>query len=178
MPRLNVVEPADAGSKVKKTYTALEKDLGRVPNIFKGLANSPAALHAYLGIEQALSGALLDEGERHLVYLAASKRNECLYCQSAQVQLAKQAGLDDEAIQAVRRGDPADPKHRALVELTHAIMQTRGHVDDAALTSFRDAGYTDAHIAEVCALIAQSTFSNYFNHVNETDLDFPEAPPV
>ncbi|MHC5033744.1 MAG: hypothetical protein ACYTFZ_01745 [Planctomycetota bacterium] len=38
------------------------------------------------------------------------------------------------------------------------------------------AGYTDAHAVEVCAVIAQATFTNYFNHVHDTPLDFPPAP--
>ncbi|MFO7775603.1 MAG: carboxymuconolactone decarboxylase family protein, partial [Candidatus Hydrogenedentota bacterium] len=32
------------------------------------------------------------------------------------------------------------------------------------------------HIAEVVANYALSTLTNYFNHVNETEVDVPAAP--
>ena len=39
-------------------------------------------------------------------------------------------------------------------------------------------GFTDVHAAEITVIIAQKTLSNFFNHINDTDLDLPEAPEV
>ena len=57
------------------------------------------------------------------------------------------------------------------------MINTHGQVADTALQEFRTAGYDDAAAAEVCAVIAEATFSNYFNRLNGTEIDFP-APPA
>ena len=37
-------------------------------------------------------------------------------------------------------------------------------------------GFTDVHTAEITAITAQKTLSNFFNHLNDTDLDWPQTP--
>ena len=39
-------------------------------------------------------------------------------------------------------------------------------------------GYGDAEITEVVAVVALMTFSNYFNHVADTEVDFPAVPQL
>jgi uncharacterized peroxidase-related enzyme len=178
MTRLNVVEPDEAEGEVARTYESVRREMGTIPNIFRGMANSPAALRAYLCIDEALEDAALSEAERHIVYLAASQVNECNYCLSAHTLLGKKLGLSEQHLIDVRMGEVGDNKHRALVRFTRSVMENKGSIDDTTLEGFRMAGYGDAHAAEVCAVIAQATFSNYFNHVHETPLDFPEAPQL
>ena len=43
------------------------------------------------------------------------------------------------------------------------------------LQELRDHGFTDGDLAEVVANVALNIFTNYFNHVAETDIDFPKA---
>jgi alkylhydroperoxidase family enzyme len=88
------------------------------------------------------------------------------------------SGLSDEQMLDVRRGKPDDPGHAALVRFTRGVMETKGFVGGEEIDAFRSAGYSDAHVGEVIALIAQKTLSNYFNNVNETELDFPKAPEL
>jgi hypothetical protein len=42
----------------------------------------------------------------------------------------------------------------------------------------REAGYGDAEIAEVVAHVALNIFTNYFNNVAGTAIDFPMAPAI
>jgi alkylhydroperoxidase family enzyme len=58
------------------------------------------------------------------------------------------------------------------------LLETRGFVSDGDLASFKNAGFTDTHAAEITVLIAQKTLSNLFNHINATDLDLPAAPKI
>ena len=44
-----------------------------------------------------------------------------------------------------------------------------------AIAAVRDAGYGDAEIAEVVAHVALNVFTNYFNNVAGTAIDFPRA---
>ena len=178
MARLNEVTLDNADGKAKQALEDVNKAFGAVPNIFKGMANSPAAVQAFLAMDRRLAGGSLTEPERHVVYLAVSQANGCDYCLAAHTLLGKNAGLSDEAMLAVRRGNAADPKHAALAAFARAVVDTKGFVSDDALDAFRAAGYNDTAVVEVVAVVAEATFTNLFNHVNGTELDFPAAPPI
>ncbi len=40
------------------------------------------------------------------------------------------------------------------------------------------AGFGDDAIAEIVAGVALNIFTNYFNHVADTDIDFPQVAPL
>jgi alkylhydroperoxidase family enzyme len=51
-------------------------------------------------------------------------------------------------------------------------------VTDRDLAAVRAAGFDDGAIAEVVAQVALNIFTNYFNHVAGTDIDFPRVPAL
>ena len=176
MARLHVVDPAAAAPAAKEIFDGPLK--GKHFNIFKGLANSPAALQAYLNLSGAVGGGSLSAQERELIALSVGQANNCGYCVAAHTAIGAGAGLSADQILAARRGSVADTKHDALVKFTLALHEKRGFVSDADLASFRKAGYGDGHVAEVVACYALNVFTNYFNHVNDTAIDFPAAPAI
>jgi hypothetical protein len=58
------------------------------------------------------------------------------------------------------------------------IVETRGHVLDEDVRSARSAGLSDANIAEVVGHVALNTFTNDFNKVARTEIDFPRVRPT
>ena len=48
-------------------------------------------------------------------------------------------------------------------------------MEDAELKAVQTAGYSDGQISEAIAFIGLATYSNLFNHVYGTELDFPAA---
>jgi len=176
MPRLNVVDPQRAEGKARELFEGPLK--GKHFNIFKGLANSPAALEAYLALSGALQNTQLTAKEREYIALATAEANDCRYCLAAHTALGKMAGLSDAEMLAARRGDGTDPRLTALGRFVRALHEKKGFVSDADLAAVRAAGYTDGHIAEITAVYALNVFTNLFNHVNDTAIDFPGAPPL
>ena len=53
------------------------------------------------------------------------------------------------------------------------MTEKNGWIEDSELEAFRAAGFDDAAVIEVIAAIAWMTFTNLFNHVNQTEVDFP-----
>ena len=49
---------------------------------------------------------------------------------------------------------------------------------DADVERLRRAGYTDGEVGEIVANVVLNLFTNYFNHVAATELDFPAAPDL
>lgn len=175
MPRLNVIDPKAADGKARELFDGPLS--GMHLNIFKGLANSPAALEAYLSLSGALKGGLLNDKERETIALALAEANDCQYCRAAHTHLGKLVGLSPEQMIAARRGGAGDSKLDVLAQFTVQLNEKRGWVADADLEAVRAAGYGDGHIAEIVANYALNTLTNMFNHVNDTEVDFP-APPA
>lgn len=176
MARLLAIDPAKSSGRIKEIFDGPLK--GKTFNIFRSMANSPAALDFYLGASGALSKAGLSAKEVETVQLAIGEANNCGYCVSAHTAIGKSVGLTEGQTVEARRGALADPKLNALAKFSLAIHEKRGFVSDADLAAVKEAGYTDAHVAEVVAAYALAIYTNYFNHVNQTPVDFPAAPKL
>ncbi len=62
---------------------------------------------------------------------------------------------------------------QAALEFARAVVREKGFVSDAELQAVRAAGYDVGQIGEIVANVALNVFTNYFNSVGETELDFP-----
>jgi uncharacterized peroxidase-related enzyme len=165
---------ADAPEKSRTLLEAVNQQLGVVPNMFRLIATSPQALEGYLGLSGALGHGALPAATRERIALAVAEVNGCDYCLSAHTYLGKNlARLDDAEIAANRNGGSNDPKADAAVRFAVAVTRGRGHIADADFSSVRLAGYSDAQIIEIVQHVALNTWTNYFNEVFGTDIDFP-----
>lgn len=177
MPRLKVIDPAAATGRAKEIFEGPLK--GKHLNIFKGMANAPAALDAYLAMSGALKNASLSAKEQEVIQLAVSQANGCEYCLSAHTVVGKGAGLTDAQMLGARRGSvEGDAKLDALARFASSIVEKQGAVSANDLEAFRKAGYGDQAIAEVAAVYALATLTNTFNLINETTVDFPAVAAV
>jgi uncharacterized peroxidase-related enzyme len=153
---------------------AVNRQLGSVPNLFRLVATSPAALEGYLGMSGALSKGSLPAPTRERIALAVAEINGCSYCLSAHTYLGKNlARLDDAEIAANRSGTSNDPKAAAAVAFAAKVTAQRGKVSAEDVEAVRAAGYSDAQIVEIVQHVALNTWTNYINEVAATDIDFP-----
>lgn len=175
MQRLTAVNPAEATGKAKQLLDGVQAKLGMTPNLMRTLASGPAALEAYLNFGAALATGKLDAKFREQIALAVAQANSCEYCLSAHSAIGKMVGLKPEEIVASRGAHSADAKRDAGLHFVQALVVQRGMVSDQDLAHVKAAGYTDGDIAEMVANVAVNIFTNYFNHVARTDVDFPRV---
>lgn len=175
MSRLAIPSVDAAPEASKPILEAVNKQLGSVPNLFRLIANSPVALAAYAGFNGALAKSL-DVKTRERIALAVAQVNGCDYCLSAHSYLGLNlAKISPEEIALNRQGASSDPKAHLAVAFAAKVARERGHVSEADLAEVRMAGFTDAQIVEIVALVAENSFTNYLNEVAKTDIDFPEV---
>lgn len=139
------------------------------------MANSPAVLEAYLGFSGALAKGALSARLREQIALAVGESNNCQYCLAAHTALGRMAGLSDEQIADSRRGSSPDRKTEAALAFATKVVSERGLVDDDDVAQLRAAGFDDGDIAEIVANVSLNIFTNYLNHIAETEIDFPKA---
>ncbi|TWT89646.1 Carboxymuconolactone decarboxylase family protein [Pseudobythopirellula maris] len=179
MSRLPQVATDQATKQQAELFELVKSKLGRVPNLFRALANSPAALRGYLEFSGAIgAGEGLSAQQREIVALTVGEANGCEYCLAAHSTIGKMVGLSPEAIEAARQSDGFDDASRAVARFAKSVLESRGRVSDAELDAFRDAGFGDDGVVEVVAHVALNVYTNFFNNLVETDVDFPAAAPL
>ena len=165
---------ADAPAASVPLLEAVKKKLGVAPNLFRLVANSPAALGGYLGLMGALEKASLPAATQERIALAVAEINGCDYCLAAHTYLARNlAKLDEAEIAANRSGASTDARADAAVRFAAKVTRDRGHVGAEDIQALKSAGYDDAQVIEIVLVIALNTWTNLINNVAETDVDFP-----
>ena len=53
------------------------------------------------------------------------------------------------------------------------LAQTSGTVSQEEYSAIKAAGYTEAQMVDISLAVAVTTFTNVFNRINDTAIDFP-----
>lgn len=175
MSRIQAINPESASGELKTIYDAIQKQMGKIPNIFQHMGNSPAVLQAFLGFSQALNKTKLSPKLREQIALVVGQENKCGYCLSAHSTIGKLTGLTDEEIEKSRRGETSDPKNNAILQFAKLVVDKRGHVSNQDVDTLKKAGVSDEELVDVILAIQVNMFTNYFNHIVDPTIDFPLA---
>ena len=172
IPTPATIDAAPAASR--PILEAVKKQFGLVPNLFRLVANSPAALEGYVNLSGALNKGTLSLHTREGIALTVAAINGCSYCLSAHTYIGKNlAKLDDVELAANRAGGSRDPKVDAALRFAAKVARERGHVSDSDVEAVKAAGYDDAQVIEIVLNVALNTWTNFINEVAATDIDFP-----
>lgn len=175
MARVNVVDPRTATGEVKQLLDAVQSGLGMVPNFIRVLANSPAALNAFLGMHVISGAGSLEPKTRERIALAVAEQNGCQYCVSAHTAIGRKAGLDGPEMLANRQGRSSDSKAEAALAFARALVEHGGQVSKAEFEAVRAAGYSDAEIVEIITHVAMNIFTNLLGKSTQVEIDFPRV---
>lgn len=175
MIRIVSLDPATAEGRAKELLDATKIQLGRVPNLYGSMAQSPAALEGYLAFRGALSQGVLNVSMRERIALLTAAINDCAYCVAAHTLRGAKVGLSTDELAATQKSQSEEPKSAAALQFIDALLQHRGAISDKEFVNMKAHGWTNEEIGEVVAHVALNIFSNYFNHVAKPALDFPAA---
>lgn len=171
--RVKTITPESAHGELQQIYQNLEKKLGKVPNIFQIMGNSPAALKAFLGFNEAVSHFHLSPTLREQIALTVSQANHCQYCLSAHSAIGKNLGMGEQEILDARQTKSRDKKTQAILTFSKEVVQKQGHISTDALHHLLEAGVTESELVEIILVINLTMLTNYFNHITDPKVDFP-----
>lgn len=173
MSRLSIPARDDAPDASKPILDAVAKQLGSVPNLFRLIATSPAALSGFAALDAA-NAKTLDLKTRNAIALAVAQVNGCDYCLSAHTYVGINfAKISPAEATLNRAGQSATTKTAAAARFAADLVEARGKVSNAQIEAVRAAGYSDAQIVEIVSVAVQNVFTNLLNNVAQTDIDFP-----
>lgn len=173
MSRIPLVNPADTTAERQAILSEIHAAFGATPNMFRAVANSPAALKSMWGAFGALGGGALSARLGEQVAVAIANRNACEYCLAAHTVLGRKAGASAEEMSEAQAGRSDDPKTAAALRFALAVVERRGQVDAAEVKALRAAGFDDGEIVELLAHVALNLFTNYVNVALAVPVDFP-----
>jgi len=160
----------DAVDRLRATQQAM----GRVPNMYGAMANSPGLLATYLdGYQWFRSGSGFTPAEQETVFLTISRFHECDYCMAAHSFIADAMSKTPvDVTNAIRDDEPiADERYAALAAMTRSLLETSGHPTDEDVAAFCTAGFSDEQVLELVLAVAVKTISNWSNHLFGTTVD-------
>ncbi|UII20307.1 carboxymuconolactone decarboxylase family protein [Fulvivirga ligni] len=176
MQRIEALNPETTTGKSKELFDGVQKKLGMVPNLMRTMGVSPAVLGGYLALSDALSKSSVGGKLSELIALTVANVNGCDYCNAAHSFIGeKLAGIQPAEIKAAREGRSANAKEEAALTFAKKVVQARGHVSDQDVQEVKDAGYSEAQVAEIIALTSLNILTNYFNNVALVEVDFPKV---
>jgi uncharacterized peroxidase-related enzyme len=173
MSRINLVNDAAAPDETKVLLSEIHRAFGATPNMFRAVANSPAALRSMWGSFGALGGGVVSAQLGEQIAVAIADRNACNYCLAAHTALGRKAGVCAADMTAAQAGNSSDPQTAAALRFALQLVDARGQVSDADVQALRAAGFDDAHIVEIIAHVALNLFTNYVNVALDVPVDFP-----
>ncbi|MFE0844035.1 carboxymuconolactone decarboxylase family protein [Achromobacter insolitus] len=173
MSRVPLIDASTTTADRKALLTQIHGAFGATPNMFKAVANSPAALQSMWGAFGALGGGVIPAKLGEQIAVAVADRNACEYCLAAHTALGRKAGASAEEMSAAQDGNAADPKSAAALRFALKLVDARGQVSEADVQAVRAAGYSDQEIVEILAHVALNLFTNYVNVAFAVPVDFP-----
>ena len=175
MSRIALVEPRTATGNVAGLLEQIHGAFGATPNMFRAVANSPAALQSMWSSFGALGGGTLGHKLGEQIAVAIADRNACEYCLAAHTALGRKAGASSDEMAAAQMGESTDPKTAAALRFALKVVNDRAQVNDADVQSLRDVGFDDGAIVEILAHVALNLFTNYVNVAFAVPVDFPSV---
>jgi len=179
-PRIEPLSDEHAPAASRAILQATKQAVGMVPNLYRTLAHAPVALQAYVETAATLARGQLEPSLREQIAVAVAGINGCEYCAAAHTAIGHGKGVERQELTRNLVAESSDPKVAGALAFVRALLETRGAVSDAELQAVRDAGFSEADITEIVGHVGMNAFSNMFNRLAQTRIDFPriEWPPA
>ncbi len=173
MSRLTQVDPNHTTADRQALLQSIHGAFGAVPNMFRTVAHSPAALNAMWASFAALGKGKLGARLGELIAVAVANRNGCDYCLAAHTHLGQAAGLTIDQLSQAQVGESSDPKTKAALQFALELTEQRGQIAPGRIQELRQHGFSDEVIVEILAHVALNLFTNYTNVAFDVPVDFP-----
>ncbi|MFI0981161.1 carboxymuconolactone decarboxylase family protein [Streptomyces sp. NPDC021093] len=159
-------DTAPAGSV--RAMEGVVKGFGFLPPLVAKQAESPELLNGFLRLSALFESTTLEPLAREVLIMTVAARNECGFCVRMHAGKLEKLGAGPEVIEALEKQLPlSNAELDAVRVFTHAVMDTAGDVEAAALEAFYAHGYTPRNALEVVLGIGTYTLSTFANRLVE-----------
>ena len=173
MNRIPLIDRAHTSPDRKALLDQIHGAFGATPNMFRAVANSPAALQSMWAAFGALGSGTLSAKLGEQIAVAVANRNACEYCLAAHTALGRKAGATADEMAAAQVGSASDAATQAALNFAPKVVEQRAQITADDVQALRTAGFSDEAVMEILAHVALNLFTNYVNVAFDVPLDFP-----
>src|SRR5919199_266454 len=171
-----LVEEDEATGEVAALYEEIKREmmLPEVPNIFKALAASPAAL----AIEWAMFKALYQHGTlpqslTAMLMYAIAEQNECQYCSASHELSCRTLGIDEETLHKLVHDLPhlSPERIRGTIQFALKVARSPKSLVREDYDALRAEGVSDEELVEIIVLAAMGSSGDVLADALKIDVD-------
>jgi uncharacterized peroxidase-related enzyme len=156
MPRIPFVEADNAPAELRPVFEQLRQTRGRVPGMYRLLANHPAVLSAHRAyFHAALDSGLLPRGFKEKISVLVTRLCGSVYSSASHRRYAIAQGVDEAELDAIDRSDFSGlpPAEQAALAFAQEVIENQGKVSEARCDAVK-AHFSDAEFLEILAVTA------------------------
>lgn len=155
MTRIPMLEPANEPVELKPVFDQLRQTRGRVPGMYRTLAQQPAVLAAHRAyFHAALDAGVLPRPFKEKIAFKVARLRDSAYSTGSHRSYALKHGVSAQELEAIDRSDYSalEPREAAALRFAEAVTRSRGNID-AGLVEQMKAHYKPGEIVEIAALV-------------------------
>jgi uncharacterized peroxidase-related enzyme len=163
-----MVEENEADPQIQPLYAKLAASRGgQVPNLFKAMGYDAAILGPAIEVADFVGAASsVSAKDKQIAYIAASRVNQCEYCQTRHTAAALKMGLREDQAQALSEtanlleSSAFDATEKIIIALSEELTKT-GHLSLATLQTASQS-FSQTQLVEIIYVVASA---NMFNRI-------------
>lgn len=177
---LPLIEEDEATPEVAQIYAEIKRDMEVpfVPNYFKALGNSPAALLINWGIFRSmLQHTTLPHSLIAMIHYTIAKGRQCEYCSATNELTCRNLGIEEETLAALVEdlGSVSPKRIRAIIEFAQKAAYTPRDLVAEDYERVRAEGVTDEELAEIVVIVALGNLGDTLADTLKIKVDAPIA---
>jgi uncharacterized peroxidase-related enzyme len=177
---LPLIEEDEAPAEVTQIYAEIKRDMQVpfVPNYFKALAISPAALTiSWDGFRSFVQHATLPESLIAMLHYTIAASRKCEYCSATNELTCRTLGIDEETLNDLVEdlGNVSPKRIQAIIEFAlKAAHHPQGLVAED-YERVREQGVSDEELVEIILIAALGNLSDTLADALKIKVDTPIA---
>lgn len=166
MPRIQVIQPAEAEGALKEIYDDLIKSRGKIAEVHKIQSLNPESIIRHMDLYMTLmfGKSPLRRYQREMIAVVVSRANNCAYCQRHHAEAVNFYWKNEQRIEQLKkdfRDAGLDAKDIALCDYAHQVTVNPSGTDiPQKIETMRAAGLDDRAVLDATLIVS------YFNFVN------------
>jgi AhpD family alkylhydroperoxidase len=155
MSRIPMVGPSDEPAELREVFEQLRRTRGRVPGMYRTLAQQPGVLAAHRAyFHAALDAGALPRPFKEKIAFKVARMRQSPYCTGSHRSYALKHGVSAAELEAIDRSDYQGlaPAEAVALEFAEAMTRSRGAIDDALMERLK-ARFSAREIVEIAALV-------------------------
>jgi len=173
---LPLVEEHDAAGEVAQIFADIKREMQMpiVPNIFKAVASSPAALAIYWNaLRGFIQHSTLPQSLASMIFFTIAERGQCQYCSATQEFNCRALGVDELTLKAlVEDLDQVSPQRiRVIIEFAERAAHAPRSLTAEDYDRVRAEGVTDGELVEIIQIAAMGVFSDILADALKIEVD-------